>query len=114
MKLKLDESEKIEKRRKAWEKIRQRGKRSFAFRYGALGWGGFMVVFMTSATAFVEHKRLDWLYLLINVLLWPLAGYIWGLWMWRWLDEQFHGPTNRPPSIIRNQASKLMSSKRGE
>jgi hypothetical protein len=95
-----DKSEIFEKRRKKWEKIRQRGKRSFAFYYGALGFGGFMIIFMTCATVFYEHKNLDWPLVILGVLVWPLAGYSWGLWMWRWIDEQYHGPMNKPPSIF--------------
>ena len=98
---KLDKSEEFDKQRQAWEKKRQQGRQSFAFRYGALGWGGFMFIFTNCMEVFVHHQKLD-RFLPISALFWPLGGYSLGLWMWRCLDEQFHDPTSRPPSIIGN------------
>jgi hypothetical protein len=102
MKPKLDKSEKFEIQRQSWEKKRQRGKQSFAIRYGVLGWGGFMFIVTNCTNVFIHHQKLDW-FLPINAAFWVLAGYFWGLWMWRRFDEKFHGPANQPPSITRNQ-----------
>jgi hypothetical protein len=99
---KLDKAEKFEKKHRSWEKMRKRGRQSIALLYGSLGWGGFMILFMNCARVFLDHKRLDWTYVMIGGLIFPLAGYFWGLWMWRWCEEHFHGPTNKPPSIIAN------------
>jgi len=99
---KPEKAEKLEKQRKSWEKTRKQGRQSFALLHGALGWGGLMILFMSCGTLLLDHKRLDWAYVLISVLIWPLAGYFWGLWMWRWCEKHFHGPTNKPPSIIAN------------
>ncbi len=102
MRSKLDKSGKFEERRQAWEKKRQQEKRLFAFRYGSLGWGGLMFIFITCLDVFDHHYKLDWPLVFVSLIVWPLAGYGWGMWMWNWCEEHFHGPTNKPPSIIAN------------
>jgi hypothetical protein len=101
MSLQLENPGKFEKQRQAWEKIRERGKLHFVLTRGSLGWGGFMFIFMTCMSFFVDHKKPD-LFLPISALFWLLAGYPFGLWLWRWCEERYHSPTNKPPSIISN------------
>ncbi len=102
MATKLDKFEKLEMQRRIWEKMRGRGKQSYALLNGALGWGGLMFLLMSCVKIFVEHERLDLPYIVIGVLIWPLGGYCWGLWMWILCEKRLQGSTNKPPSIIRN------------
>jgi hypothetical protein len=92
----------FEKRRQAWENTRQRGRKSFILRRGVLGWGGFMFIFMTCMSIFIDHRKIDWHYVIISLIIWPLAGYGYGLSMWCWAEERFHGSDTKPPSIIEN------------
>src|ERR1035437_5315054 len=91
-------SAKFEKQRQSWEKTRKLGKLSFIIYRGVLGWGGFMFLWMTIFEVFVIHRSLSWLFMLVSALIWPLAGYGWGLWEWRWLERRFQGD-ERPISI---------------
>ena len=60
-----------------------------------------MTVFMNCIRVFVERKRLDW-FLPIGALIWLVAGYFWGLFMWKWLEGLHRGPTSKPLSLFGN------------
>ncbi|HUX27832.1 MAG TPA: hypothetical protein VMV39_03555 [Terracidiphilus sp.] len=90
---------KYERQCDRWEKIRQKGKTRFLLLRGVLGYGGFMYLFMVCARVFVSHERLAWPYMLISCG-WFVAGYFWGIWIWRWYDDEFHGAENRSASIL--------------
>ncbi len=98
----LDKSEKFQKQRQMWMKWRQRGKQRFALWFGVIGWGGFMIIFMACARMLFERERLDLPWVFISLVIWPIAGYFFGLRLWRSLDEKFDGRTGTPPSIIAN------------
>jgi hypothetical protein len=89
-----------EKQFQAWEKRRKRGKLHFVLTFGSLGWGGFMFVAMTCSDVFIRHHKLVWPVVIVGLFFWLIAGYGWGLYMWRRFEERFHGPTNSPPSIF--------------
>jgi hypothetical protein len=88
--------------RQRWQKTKVRGKKSFALRVGVLGWGGLMVVVMTTTSlASRPHRQtIDYVFeIAINLLIWPIAGYFFGRSMWdAW--ETYFGEQNqqRPPS----------------
>jgi hypothetical protein len=74
---------------RTWEATRARGKWNFILGKGVLTWGGSMFVVMGvilpalshSPTAFTPRG------LLINALLWPIGGFLWGAIVW-WLLER--------------------------
>jgi hypothetical protein len=92
----------FERQCKKWEETIRRGKLRFILTRGVLGWGCWMLVFMTCMSVFVDHHKLDMSTVVIELAIWPLAGYGVGLGMWRSLEKQFHDPANKPPSIIGN------------
>lgn len=50
-----------------------------------------MFVAMT-ASDFLRHHRIDYLDVALNLVIWPLAGYVWGLSMWSmYYDHEDHG-----------------------
>lgn len=71
-----------------WETIRMHGKRQFVVQRGIFWYGGFMFVFMTAwmSAVMLRGSRsvvVDLLVLLlINAIIWPIAGFLWGLWTW--------------------------------
>jgi len=40
-----------------------------------------MFVIMTTFN-YIRHTDSLGLYLIINAIIWPIGGYIWGIWMW--------------------------------
>jgi hypothetical protein len=79
----------FDRQRQAWEKIRQRGKRSFILRRWVLLWGGFMFV-VTNCLSYFRHET--WkspVFYLGEALIWCAGGYIGGLWCWHLLEKRF-------------------------
>jgi hypothetical protein len=89
--------------RQRWQKTRARGKRSFALRWGAMGFGGLMFTSMIVMHSLIKSPfsrgmtDFDYGYIVIN-LLWPLAGYRWGVSMWRFYEEYFSDRNAQPPT----------------
>ena len=70
-------------------KIRSRGKQRYVWVTGML-WGAFMFVLTNATSVFVRHKKLDWWFLPISLVIWLTAGYGFGVWMWRSLGKKFN------------------------
>ena len=71
------------------DRIRAKGRKHYIFYDGALGWGGFMFVVMT---CWQWHDKFGWhvpsLKLIFptvffELLLWSVAGYVWGELTWQ-------------------------------
>jgi hypothetical protein len=78
------------RQRKAWEKKRKKGKRSYLLYRGVLRWGGFMFGLTACSDVYIRHEKLDWslgLSLLIGCL---LVGFVWALCIWN-LNERRYG-----------------------
>jgi|SRR5580698_6000177 hypothetical protein len=70
-----------------WQKLKAQGQRSYILRRGVVGYGGTMFVLMT-ATDLVRNPPSRYVFdVAINLLIWPLAGYLWGLSMWHFFDH---------------------------
>jgi hypothetical protein len=74
----------LEKHREYWLKTSAQGKRRFILLRGVLGFGGTMCIFFTVTKVFIDH---DTSYLKpsiipIDLLVWSLAGYSFGVLMW--------------------------------
>jgi hypothetical protein len=77
-----------------WKRVEARGRKHFIWTRGVLGWGGFMFVFMTTidfARRGTLHRDVaDYVfYIVLNLLIWPLAGYVWGRWVWSSMEKRF-------------------------
>ena len=88
--------------RREWQAIQARGRRSFVWRSGVLGYGGFMFMVMTViglvGNSRILHRWTDFAVAIgINLVIWPLAGYFFGLFMWNRLQKRFAGPSKSPP-----------------
>lgn len=83
-----------EKARQFWQKTKAKGKKSFVLRHGVLGWGGFMFIAMTAQQ--LIRKPADYPFVIVlNLLIWPIGGYLFGNWMWRYYETYF-GEENIP------------------
>ena len=71
--------------------FRSWGKRRFILWFGVVKFGGLMFVAM-SVSDLLRHHRIDYFDVALNLVIWPLAGYGWGLSMWSmYYDPEDHG-----------------------
>ena len=53
-----------------------------------------MFVVMT-ASRFAVHRPFHWeitdyaFYVVLNLLIWPIGGYVWGVWVWSSMEKRF-------------------------
>ena len=77
--------------RKRWEKTRAKGKKHFVLWRGIVGFGGGMFVVITVSHTLLwptpYHSVIR--EMVINLIVWPVSGFFWGLWMWSHLNEKF-------------------------
>ncbi len=73
-----------------WEKTRQIGKKAFIWRYGVLGWGLLMALFMLGVIIADSRNHPNfWLLCLILPVLFPVAGYLWGVLVWNQTEQKY-------------------------
>jgi hypothetical protein len=79
------------KQRDRWAKTRALGRRHFILVRGICCWGGSMLVCMTAFFYFLDRDSTFgyWLWLSPALLSCPLAGYIWGAWVWRSAEKEY-------------------------
>lgn len=68
-------------RMRKWERVRTKGLWHFVLVRGVLGWGVPMFAFMAVLLPLVSHRpqAFEPRTLAINAVLWPSAGFLWGL-----------------------------------
>ena len=79
-----------------WERTRSRGKSRYVWFTGVLGWGVPMLIAMTLFT-YVQQYGANWptaeeipiLLISLNLILWPLGGYLSGVAMWSTLEVAY-------------------------
>lgn len=79
-----------------WENLRTKGKTSYVWFHGVLSWGVPMFVIMTP---FLYFQQYGWRWptvgefpvflIVLNLILWPTAGYFFGLVMWSTLEAAY-------------------------
>ena len=77
------------RQRRAWEKERRHGKRSFIYYRGVLKWGGIMFVLTMFTNVFGRHIKLNWLLVVSSLIACPFAGYIWARCIWHVNENRF-------------------------
>jgi len=83
---------------KKWEKLRRRGKQSFAVRRGVLRWGGIMFVLTMITNVVVRHMNVDWQLVVSLLIACPFAGYLWARCIWHVNENRFYGAMKRQDS----------------
>ncbi len=69
-----------------WMQVRARGKKRYIWRSGVIGWGvstGILV------GALNRLGGTSWVQSASSLVLFPIGGYFWGLFMWHWMERQF-------------------------
>jgi hypothetical protein len=83
--------------------VKARGKKSFVLRVGVIRYGGSMFVLMVVEDLLRKQpfsgRVIEYaFYITINLLIWPLAGYALGLYMWNFYEKKFsEGEDSRSP-----------------
>ncbi|MBL8864520.1 MAG: hypothetical protein JNK93_03070 [Planctomycetia bacterium] len=73
-----------------WSEIRERGERDYVRRYGILYVGSAMaMLFSISPLLMMEDDRHWWIKLILAWIVWPIAGYYWGKWMWKYMERLY-------------------------
>jgi hypothetical protein len=86
------------RQRKAWEKKRRHGKRSFILYRGVLRWGGIMFVLTMITNVVVRHMKVDWQLVVSLLIACPFAGYLWARCIWHVNENRFQGAGNQQNS----------------
>jgi hypothetical protein len=80
------------RRERRLQRVKARGKKRFIIWVGVVRWGGLMFVVTTAPTLFTETPfRLAIGLVVLKLVIWPLGGYFWGLYMWNICEKQFSG-----------------------
>ena len=87
------------RQRKAWEKKRRLGKRSFVVYRGVLRWGGIMFVLTMITNVFARHMKLDWRLVVSLLIACSFAGYVWARCVWHVNENRFQGAMKKQDSI---------------
>jgi hypothetical protein len=69
-----------------WTKLRERGRKQFVLRYGVLGWGVPTAILFTLLGGFQEGWDGVAVKGLIALVIFPLAGILWGRLMWAFFE----------------------------
>jgi hypothetical protein len=74
----------LEKQREYWVKTSAQGKGRFILLRGVLGFGGTTCILFTVVRIFIDHDPSYFkpTFILIDLLVWFLAGYFFGVSMW--------------------------------
>ena len=84
-----------EQRRQAWLNIKAKGKRRYIWRTGVIGWG-LSVFAIFTPTTLIFGPRTHQLSIteivaetMLSFFVWMVAGYFFGLWMWKTFDKKY-------------------------
>ncbi len=72
-----------------WERIRADGRLRYVLRYGMLGWGVTTGLVWAGLMSLIGSAPSPWLYIALGLSLFPLAGVLWGMAMWNWMERHW-------------------------
>ena len=78
-----------EKAHRNWAKLRAKGRSHFVYVNGVLGWGGSMFAIMALGPVLSGTAVPSATYFAGAFLRWAIAGYIFGVWVWRMSEKRF-------------------------
>ena len=73
-----------------WERQRRQGKNSFALKWGVLYWGVTVAIVSMLLGYFIFHEQWMWRRLIFNLVIFPIMGYFWGIFVWHNNEKMFH------------------------
>ncbi len=74
---------------KKWAKIREKGKWNYIFNHGIIRFGLSTWAIMMVYFWFFQPSELRLTFILVSLITFPLAGLVWGRWMWYYLEKLY-------------------------
>ncbi len=88
-----------------WKQIRSRGRTRFILVRGMLGWGGLTAAFWFAFM--MANGNMPIKTIMIGVVFFPLAGLLWGWWVWKISERQFNPDSSKnDPTSSKKSLSK--------
>ena len=88
-----------EKRIRLWQANRESGRTRWVLTQGVMGWGTTMFLVMTALSLFDGtadvHLRTR---LIVGMIIWPIAGLVWGMLVWSWTERSYQKHVERRES----------------
>lgn len=76
------------KQKEKFKEIIEEGKWNYVTKYG-LRWGAIMFFFFILWDKFIMEYEIDTFNILLNFIIWGIAGLIIGLWGWKNVNKKF-------------------------
>lgn len=71
-----------------------KGRNNFIWKRGVLGWGLGTAVLWSILMQVISPQEPLWLRPLIAVILFPIGGYVWGVWAWKLAEKKYSDSEN--------------------
>ena len=85
-----------EKQIAQWHRVYKQGRSRFIWVRGVLGWGVPTAIVWSAIMAWSEGWTKFLQLLPIALITFPIGGYFWGAWMWKWLLKKMPINDERP------------------
>ena len=72
-----------------WDKVREKGRQYFIWRRGVIGWGLSTGVAWAIVMSLINRDSDFLVWLCIGVVIFPICGYGWGYFMWKYMDKKY-------------------------
>jgi hypothetical protein len=83
---------------KKWRQTRQMGRSRFIWVRGVLGWGVPTAIFWSFLMAGTRADTSFIGYFVTGIVLFPVGGYFWGIWVWKNSECQYLSQRSRDAS----------------
>jgi hypothetical protein len=89
-----------ETQRNKWESTRAKGKKNFVIFTGIIGWGIPTAILVTVISSLFENRTIIlnqefFRSLLSHIIITPICGILFGLWMWHWMEWTYKKSINK-------------------
>ncbi len=84
------------RRRKAWQRVRERGRMPFVLYTWTLAGGGAMFFVIALLHFFMTHQKPNWIVVIAALILCPVAGFLLGQLDWNWKEKKYAETTPQP------------------
>jgi hypothetical protein len=78
----------FQKFEKWWQEVRSKGRTRYIWVRGVLGWGVTTGILVALYNNWNFPEKLITA-ILVNMIFFPIGGYIWGVWTWGTLERKF-------------------------
>ena len=85
-----------EERIRLWRANQEIGRDRWVITHGVMGWGTTMF-FVRTAVSLISGETEGQLrqHLIIDMIIWPIAGFVWGMLVWAWTEHSYQKNVER-------------------